>query len=131
MPIKIDEITGAAELHDWFGYWPDFHDAEIMSLHLNRAGSSVLRLHTWETSKEVDHQGNYVQKKHLVVELGLNNISELDLHDFNNQNVISGLIINRSDSGFRLQLGACYGLAGFVEAEKISIRITPGHPAPA
>ena len=46
VPIEIREIHGAAELHDWFGYWPNFHDAEIINLHLNRTGSSSLRVHT-------------------------------------------------------------------------------------
>ena len=36
VPIDLQEISGAAELRDWFGYWPMFHDAEIISLHLNR-----------------------------------------------------------------------------------------------
>jgi hypothetical protein len=50
MPIEIGEIPGAVELHDWFGYWPDFHDAEIISLHLNRKGCSSLRVHAWDTT---------------------------------------------------------------------------------
>ena len=29
-------IAGAAELVEWFGRWPSFHDAEIVSLELNR-----------------------------------------------------------------------------------------------
>jgi hypothetical protein len=52
VPVEVKEISGAAELHDWFGYWPIFHDAEIISLHLNREGSSSLRVHTWEMTKE-------------------------------------------------------------------------------
>jgi len=60
VPTEVEQITGAAELHDWFGYWPDFHDAEIVSLHLNRQGISFLRVHTWETTKQVDDKGYYV-----------------------------------------------------------------------
>ena len=68
VPVNIGEIEGAAELEEWFGYWPSFHDAEIVSLHLNRRGSSSLRVHTWEMTKEIDDKGYYVLAKHIVVE---------------------------------------------------------------
>ncbi len=129
VPIEVEEIPGAKELHEWFGYWPDFHDAEIVSLHLNRKGSSSLRVHIWETTKEVDKDGYNVMAKHLVVEFILETVFELSLNGFSGQNVISGLDIEKADSGFRLTLGACYGLAGTVEAERLSIGITPGVPS--
>jgi hypothetical protein len=129
IPNGLEEIHGAMELHDWFGYWPDFHDAEITSLHLNRTGNSFLRVHTWNTTKEVDEKGYFVQAKHIVVEFILNSVSDLCLNDFSGQNVISGLEIERTSSGFRLELGACYGLAGTIDAETISLQITPGKPS--
>jgi hypothetical protein len=129
VPIEIKDINGASELHDWFGYWPDFHDAEIISLHLNRKGISLLRVHAWDTTKEVDEKGHYVMAKHIVVEFICENVSELALNGFSQQNVISGLDIEKIGSGFRLTLGECYGLAGSIEAEQISLRITPGKPS--
>jgi hypothetical protein len=129
VPIEIKEIPGAAELHDWFGYWPDFHDAEIISLHLNRKGISSLRVHAWDTTKEVDEKGHYVMAKHIVVEFIFENVSELALNGFSQQNVISGLDIEKIGSGFRLTLGECYGLAGSIEAERMSLRIMPGKPS--
>ncbi len=66
VPVELKEISGAAELHDWFGYWPSFHDAEIVSLHLNRQGRSSLRLLTWEMTKDIDEKGYYVLTKHAL-----------------------------------------------------------------
>lgn len=129
MPIEIKEIPGAAELHDWFGYWPGFHDAEIISLHLNRKGSSSLRVHTWEMTKEVDEKGYYVLAKHIVVEFNFETVFGLSLSGFSQQNVIFGLGIEKTNSGFRLTLDECYGLAGSIEAERMSIRIMPGKPS--
>src|SRR5712692_434714 len=57
LAAELQAIDGARELHDWFGYWPSFHDAEIIRLHLNRRGSSSLVIHTWEMTKEVDEKG--------------------------------------------------------------------------
>jgi hypothetical protein len=129
VPTEIKDIHGASELHDWFGYWPDFHDAEIISLQLNRKGISSLRVHAWDTTKEVDEKGHYVMAKHIVVEFIFENISELALNGFSQQNVISGLDIEKIGPGFRVTLGECYGLAGSIEAERISLRITPGKPS--
>jgi hypothetical protein len=128
-PVEIKEISGAAELHDWFGYWPDFHDAEIISLHLNRKGSASLRVHTWDMTKEVDEKGYYVLAKHVVVELVLETVSGLSLNGFSHQNVGFGIEIEKTDSGFRLTLDDCYGLAGTIEAGSVSLRLTPGKPS--
>lgn len=129
MPREVSEIQGANELHEWFGYWPGFHDAEIVSLHLNRKGTSSLSVHTWEMTKEVDAKGYYVLTKHVVVEFILESVSGLTLNGFNHQNVIFGLVIEKIDSGFRLTLDECYGLAGILEAKKISLRLIPERPS--
>jgi immunity protein 50 of polymorphic toxin system len=129
VPIEIKDIQGASEFHDWFGYWPSFHDAEAISLHLNRMGSSSLRIHTWQMTKEMDEKGYYVLAKHVVVEFILEVVSGLSLNGFNHQNVILGLEVEKIDSGFRLTLDDCYGLAGNIEAERMSLRITPGKPS--
>jgi Immunity protein 50 len=129
VPIEIKDIHGASELHDWFGYWPDFHDAEIISLHLNRDGISSLRVHAWDTTKEVDEKGHYVTAKHIVVDFILEKVSDLAMNGFSQQNVVSGLDIEKIGSGFRVTLGECYGLAGSIEAERISLRFTPGKPS--
>ena len=129
VPIEISEIHGAAELQQWFGYWPSFHDAEILGLDLNRKGSSSLLVHTWEMTKEIDDKGYYVLAKHVVVEFIFEAVSGVSLNGFNDQNVIFQLVIEKTDSGFRVTLGDCYGLAGSIDAEKLSIRLTPGKPA--
>jgi hypothetical protein len=129
VPSEVSEIQGADELHEWFGYWPDFHDAEIMSLHLNRKGTSSLSVHTWEMTKEVDAKGYYIITKHVVVEFVLELVSGLTLNGFNHQNVISGLVVEKIDSGFRLTLDECYGVAGILEAQNVTLRLTPGKPS--
>ena len=124
-------IEGAHELHDWFGYWPSFHDAEIVSLHLNRTNPSALKIHFRHTTNEVDEAGYYVQTKHAVIEF-LIDISGtddcLELYGFNHQNVVMSLSIEKLESGYRLDIAQCYGLAGTIKADNISIRLTLGKP---
>jgi hypothetical protein len=56
-PVELKGIAGAEQLSNWFGYWPNFHDVEVIRLRLNRTGSSSLVLQTWEMTKEVDKSG--------------------------------------------------------------------------
>ncbi len=134
LPTDIASTPGAQDLHDWFGYWPDFHEAEIIHLHLNRSGPSSLMVHTWETSNRVDSNGHNELEKHVLVEFLLDDVTNVALDDFSNQNVISSLAVRRTDSGFRLTMGPCYGLSGSLETQRITIRLTPrltpGQPPP-
>jgi hypothetical protein len=126
---ELQVIDGAQELFNWFGYWPSFHDAEIVRFHLNRKGSSSLVIHTWEMTKELDEKGYYVQTKHVTVEFTLGGISELDLKGFSQQNVIFGLDIEKTDTGFRIILDPSYGLAGTIGAARIAVRLMAGKPS--
>jgi hypothetical protein len=131
IPSELKAIDGAQELHAWFGYRPNFHDGEVVQLKLSRSSSSSLAIHTWEVTNEVDARGYYVLTKHVVVEFLLSDISGLSLSGFNHQNVLLGLALEKVDSGFRITLDDCYGIAGTIEANKISIRLTPGNPQDA
>jgi hypothetical protein len=123
-PILLTGVDGAADLYNWFGYWPDFHDAEVVSLYLNRASESSLLVHTWEMTRQLDRRGCYVSTKHIVVEFLMEEILDLHLQKFDSQNVIFGLEIQKPDIGYRIVLGACHGVAGAIECKDLSIRLT-------
>lgn len=88
-----------------------------------------MHIHTWEMTKEVDQNGYYVLTKHVVVEFILENISGLNLNGFSHQNVVFGIEMEKTESGFRLTLQGCYGMEGNIEAGKMSLRLAPGKPA--
>lgn len=122
------EVIGASELMKWFGYWPSFHDAEVLDVELHRTGDSTVRIHTFEMTNDVDTQGFFVCTKHVVVDFVLQGLNSLHLDHFNTQNVISGLDLKQTAEGFELALDGCYGVEGTLTAERISIRIQPGPP---
>ena len=64
-------IPGADQVVKWFGYWPTFHDAEILSITLNRSGESRIVIHAFERASEIDHRGRYVLVKHANVTFAL------------------------------------------------------------
>lgn len=47
LPTELQSIAGAEELHNWFGDWPDFHNAEIISFRLEAGAPSCIVIHTW------------------------------------------------------------------------------------
>jgi hypothetical protein len=119
-------IQGAAQLFNWFGYWPSFHDAEIISLVLNRNGLSSLRLHTWHTTGQVDERGCYIKEKHVDVSFQMEEILSLALNNFSQQNVIFGLEIVEENHNYRVVLDPCYGLGGSITVRALSIELEPG-----
>ena len=126
MPLELSAIDGAQELYSWFGYWPSFHDAELLELRLVRDGSSSLKIYTWEMTDEVDRLGHYVLTKHVVVEIFMRDISALSLSGFSHQNVLSCVVLEKADTGFVVTLDDCFGIGGAITTGEISIRVTPG-----
>lgn len=103
-----------------FGQWPSFHDAEVLSIVLDRAGDGGASLdaqaHVFEMTDAVDESGRYVLTKHTRVTLRFTNIDLRNLRWFNHQNSLSGLVIGRcppdEGEGHRLlvNLGSNYGV---------------------
>ena len=137
-----DEVSGGTELLRWFGCVPTFHDAEVISLTLNRSGSSKLVLHGWLMTDEVDANGYIVLDKHAVVTFELSGIVDLQLEGFNAQNALGQLILRRAPDrperraymtrpkhdDIEIELEPCYGLSGLIRARSVSISVEPGRP---
>ena len=105
------DIPGADKLLQWFAGDPSFHDAEILEIHLDRSGTSWIRIMT--------------AYKPVIVTFKLEDVTDLELADFSCQNVISSLGLDKRDSVFRLTMGPCYGIAGFIDARRVSVELTP------
>jgi hypothetical protein len=119
-------VPGADQLFNWFGYWPSFHDAEIVSLVLNRDGPSSICLRTWHTTAQVDERGCYIKEKHIGVRIHMEEILSLALTNFSQQNIIFGLKIVEDHRGYRLIFDPCYGLGGSISVRALSIELEPG-----
>lgn len=139
------DIPGGPELLAWFGQEPTFHDAEIISLNLNRSGASELKIHGWINTGDVGPDGHFVLAKHAIVIFRLEKIMDLQLDGFSAQNVISGLGLGyakdrgRSDymslpqdpHDIEIDLMPCYGMDGYIRAKKVAIAFVPGQPGTA
>ena len=113
------ELPGAEAVTQWFGCWPNFHDAEVISLFLARNGSSVLRVYPYNPEKPA------------TVEFVLEDVTDIELYDFSCQNVIFGLdveaaIDQNGDKVYRLTLAPCYGVTGRIDAKSLRLELSPG-----
>jgi len=125
----LQAIPGAQQLFDWFGYWPSFHDAEVLSVELNRTGPSKVRAHTWEITDKVDAHGYYVCEKHCIAIFSLDELTRVEVLHFNNQNALSDLEFYPEADEFVLFFHPSHGLQGSIRAKRVTIEMEPGIPA--
>ena len=78
---------------------------------------------------EVDTAGYFRTEKDVTVEFIFDEVVGLDLTDFSPQNVIFGLVVTKTARGFKIIVDPCYGLAGSIEAKRLSVKFTPGKPS--
>lgn len=127
--IAVPNIVDAQALVDWFGYWPSFHDAEILELVLRTGKPSILKLHAWEMLKELTEEGFYAQGKNCIVTFSLIDVFETSLEDFySHQNVLLSLSIERNTYGWTIDLIAANGLGGRLVAKEVWVEFEPGKP---
>lgn len=124
----VPSVPGASEVVEWFGFWPSFHDAEITRVHLNRSRPSYIDVHTFRMTSELTASGHYLCDKHAIVTFELVELLEVNLQDFNHQNVVSGIDIASTESGFQLIFEGCYGLVGSVSATTVKLSLSAGVP---
>src|SRR5450432_99356 len=131
---EIPDIPGAADVVAWFGHWPTFHDAEVLSIFLNRSGESRIAMHIFERS-DVVSSGGYVLTKHATVTFCLegfpqdhHGITNTRIEFFNHQNVLSRATVTKTPEGYELVLDGIYGVDGSFHSELMSVNLEPGTP---
>jgi hypothetical protein len=96
---SVAEIVGCEQLLAVFGYWPSFHDAEVHWVRLDRASpgdgmpSVEAVVHAFEMTSEIDANGYYVLRHHVLVHFRFHEIVDLRIEEMNNQNALFGLQI--------------------------------------
>ena len=124
----LKTVPGGAGLVQWFAgatnplRTPNFGDAEIISLHLDRIKPSILRLWTYRNFRDGDRD--------IIVTFTLEGVTALRLEGFSHQNVIGGLQLRQVAAGdeYELLLLGCYGLEGTIRFRGLQIAFAPGRP---
>jgi hypothetical protein len=98
----LAEVENSSALTAIFGGWPSFHDAEILSIHLDhgvKSPSCGVDVHVFRMTEEVDSRGHYVFRDHSIATLDFKDVDSFELDEFNHQNVLSELSITLNDAG--------------------------------
>jgi hypothetical protein len=90
-----ERIVNHKLVTDWFGCWPAFHDAEVLSMVLDRrpletvvGPSLTIRPHAFQPTPETDDRGHFRLIKHAIITIEFGGMEEISLEGFNCQNVI-------------------------------------------
>jgi hypothetical protein len=125
---ELGPITGQEKLVDVFGYWPSFHDAEVLEMKLARGTLDPAKDTEWGAWMECKFLVFDVVKSapqsrvaHLI-ELRFNGVSEFKASDFNQQNAIYGLQIEHRGHGeFNVKVPGAYGLSADFQCESVEV----------
>ena len=132
---RMDNIKGAEQLIDVFGRWPSFHDAEVVWLKIDRRSSGEgcfgptlnAQVHTFEITSEVDNDGFYVLRNHVLVHLQFSEVVESHFRWFNQQNALHGLtLIDISDRQLErvkwdVQFESAYGVDAAFQCHSLEV----------
>lgn len=131
-------IVGGEKLTKVFGYWPSFHDAEVLVLHFDRGDIQndkgvykfpvlTLKIHVWELTREVDSKGYLVCRHHTITTLNFCDVSDFQMQGFNHQNAMLGLSIksqHRSEGPspyFAVELDPAFGMGASFKCLQIEV----------
>ena len=125
------KVPGWAEVVEWFGAAPSFHDAEVESIDLRRGlYPTIIRVHVWRTNGALDEDGHFSLDRHATVSFVLTGVVQQDLTGWNDQNVLFDLRLSKEEETYVLTLDASYGLSGEIAATGMRIEVIP-HPKSA
>ncbi|WP_406699857.1 Imm50 family immunity protein [Singulisphaera sp. Ch08] len=129
-----DRILGGERLTSVFGYWPSFHDAEVIWLRMDRrsfadGGGPIveLMLHTFEITSDVGPDGCYVLRNHVLVHFRFHDAVELRLAGFNHQNALFGLTVSDlrerqwEHIHFEVHLQPAFGVGASFQCHEIEV----------
>jgi hypothetical protein len=137
---KAPRVTHAERLTSVFGYWPSFHDAEVVEVVLRRMDadgwpSLTALIHVFEMTSEVSATGHYVCRHHVLATLRFAGITRFDAEQFNHQNALSGLVIedvpapDEFSGTIRVALPAAYGFDCAFTCREVEVTaVEPGIP---
>ena len=115
-------IPGTEIVLSELGWWPSFHDAEVIHFSLSRGAApeqrkSEAQLEVQVREYETRHAGTAQYElaliKNVLIRFAFTGVEELQIEDFNFQNVINSLAIRREsgepESRIRVEVESIYG----------------------
>ena len=122
METPVNAIEHVHLLMDYLGQWPSFHDAEVITLHLDRKHVTLELTLAYVWRDIASGYGECKSPKCCTATLIFRGVSELHLDDFNEQNVLAELLIQRlNETEFTVRLNPVYGVRADFSCRDIEV----------
>ena len=133
---STEHIVGSEQLVAALGYWPSFHDAEIISVSAQRAlpvavGGGrvelVVHIRKYETRGEGTAHYEQALVKSILATFLCTEVVDLELSEFNHQNVINSLSVQSEPSAeaagspLVLSIEPIWGIGGTVRCARVEL----------
>ena len=115
-------IPGTEEVLSALGWWPSFHDAEVTHFSLSRGAPPdekkseaqlAVQVREYETRNEGTAQYEQALVKNVIICFVFEGVEEVQVEDFNFQNVINSLAIRQDayhpEQKIRVEVESIYG----------------------
>lgn len=108
-------IVNKRLIEEYYGYFPTFHDAEIRKVELDREiPSAIITMLDYSRDEMREAKNPSVE---IVVRIL--NITEIELRDFNYQNVLTSIVITEEENKINISINSVFGLSGRIVADRI------------
>jgi len=116
-------IENSEIIENHFGYFPSFHDSEVISVRLDREEPSIaIEIYVFESSEEIDNEGHYKYVKECIVDFIFNEVKEMKISDFNHQNVLYGIKFKQEADQIMTKFDSSFGMNGYIQSSKVSVK---------
>jgi hypothetical protein len=131
-------IVSGEKLTKIFGYWPSFHDAEVLELHFCRGNVQpdkgnynfpvlTLKIHVWKLTNQVDSAGYLILQHHTLTTLNFCDVTDFQMEGFNHQNAMLELSLTSQDRTkgpspyFAVRLEPAFGMGASFKCLRIEV----------
>lgn len=130
----IEHIVGTGKVVEVLGYWPTFHDAEVISFSAERAlpikcACSIFRMavhvRNYTTVGEGSAQYAQVLSANVLIHFLFTEVCDFEFSGFNHQNVIDSIVITPvatdEPAKLRVEVESIWGGGGVLRCSRIEI----------
>jgi len=108
-----------------FGYWPSFHDAEIISMTFVRDkekgyASADMKILAFEKTDRLK-DGSFELTKHCLIDIEFIDLLKNEIEGFNHQNALAELKFGKRGGLLFCELNSARSIGGYIESKNIRI----------
>ncbi len=126
----MSRVVNSEVLFEHFGYWPNFHDAEVIKVTFEALptwrAAVTFTINIFEMTSKVNDKGYFELTKKCQVEVQLTGIKQLEFDYFSHQNVLFEFWFEEQGSDIKAVFSSSVGMEATVVAEEaLILSLTP------